>query len=99
MLFLVSLFAKNDCLQSRSNSAYVHVRPLILTYITVQPVGRVINMTSSWLGLDYGYAVRGFAKLSKFQKSKTNWIELKPVQFFFGNPSVTWLEHSNHNGF
>ena len=47
--------------------------------------------------------LRGFAKLKKFKNPKKNWIELNPpthppIQFFFfGNPSVTWPEHSNHN--
>ena len=45
--------------------------------------------------------VRGFAKLKKFKKK---WIELTPpthphpnFYFIFGNPSLTWTEHSNHN--
>ena len=38
-----------------------------------------------------------------YKKSKTNDIELTPPThhfikaFFFGNPSLTWTEHSNHN--
>ena len=46
---------------------------------------------------------KGFAKLKKFQKSqKKTWIELTPthpppIQKKFGNPSLTWTEHSNHN--
>ena len=45
-------------------------------------------------------AFRGFAKLKKIQKK--TWIELTPPShphpnFLFGNPSLTWTEHSNHN--
>ena len=45
---------------------------------------------------------KGLCKLKKFQKSKRNWIELTPPthphpNFCFGNPSLTWTEHSNHN--
>ena len=49
--------------------------------------------------------IRGFAKLNKFQKSKKTWIELTPPthpppppsKLCFGNQSLTWTEHSNHN--
>ena len=48
--------------------------------------------------------LRGFAKLKKFQKSKNNLDRAQPTHpppypnnFFFGNPSVAWPEHSNHN--
>ena len=48
----------------------------------------------------------GFAKLKKFQKSKQILDRAQPTHpppypniFFFGNPSVTRPEHSNHNGF
>ena len=46
--------------------------------------------------------LRGFAKLNTFQKSQKKWIELTPptnpsYKLFFGNPSLTWTEHSNHN--
>ena len=49
----------------------------------------------------YMFQVRGFAKLNKSQKSKKNWIELTPPihppsKLFFGYPSLTWTEHSNH---
>ena len=37
------------------------------------------------------------AKLNNFQKSKKTWIELTPPKLFFGNPSLTLTEHSNHN--
>ena len=46
---------------------------------------------------------KGFAKLKKFQKSKKTWMELTPPThppsklFCFGNPSLAWTEHSNHN--
>ena len=51
----------------------------------------------------YKEALRGFAKLKKFQKSKNNLDRAQPTHppiqifFFFGNPSVAWPEHSNHN--
>ena len=46
--------------------------------------------------------LRGFTKLKKFQKSKQIGQSLPhqptPIQTcFFGNPSLTWTEHSNHN--
>ena len=45
--------------------------------------------------------LRGFAKFIFFKNSKLNWIEITPpthpIQTFFGNPSLTWTEHSNHN--
>ena len=42
--------------------------------------------------------VRGFAKLKKFQKSdKAHPTHPPPIKLFFGNPSLTWTEHSNHN--
>ena len=34
--------------------------------------------------------VRGFAKLTIPKNPKKNWIELTPIQTFFGNPSLTW---------
>ena len=44
--------------------------------------------------------VRGFAKLTKIQKSKKKLDRAQPthpppIQFFLGNPSVTRPEHSN----
>ena len=47
------------------------------------------------------YSLGGFAKLKKSHK---NWIELGPPnhprpECFFGNPSLTWTEHSNHNDY
>ena len=45
--------------------------------------------------------LRGFANLKNSEKSKKKWIELTPptypIQTFFGNPSLTWTEHSDHN--
>ena len=55
-----------------------------------------------WLTVVVGN-IWGFAKLKQFQKSKkTIWIELtppthSPSKLFFGNPSLTWTEHSNNN--
>ena len=48
------------------------------------------------------YILRGSAKLKKFQKSKTNLDRAHPAHphhpnFFFGNPSLTWTEHTNPN--
>ena len=46
---------------------------------------------------------RDFAKLNKSTNPTKNWIALTPpthppsIQTFFGNPSLTWTEHSNHN--
>ena len=45
------------------------------------------------------HIVRGFAKLKKIQK---NWIDLTPptpvqTSSFFGNQSLTWTYHSNHD--
>ena len=47
-------------------------------------------------------AVRVFAKSNKkLRKSKKTWIDLiphtHPHPIFFGNPSLTWTDHSNHN--
>ena len=60
-----------------------------------------------WNFFNFAKPLRGFAKLIFFSKSpKKNWIEFNPpthppIQFIFifGNLSVTWPEHSNHNGF
>ena len=44
--------------------------------------------------------IRGFAKLKKIQKiKKKTCVELTPPTniFVFGNPLLTWTEHSNHN--
>ena len=43
---------------------------------------------------------KGFAKLKKLKKSKKNLDGAHNPStklFFFGNPSLTWSEHSNHN--
>ena len=47
---------------------------------------------------------KGLEKLKKkLKKLKKNWIQLTPThphpqsKLFFGNPSLTWTEHSNHN--
>ena len=42
--------------------------------------------------------VRGFAKLNKFQKrlDRANPTHPPPSKLFFGKPSLTWTEHSNH---
>ena len=47
--------------------------------------------------------IRGFAKFKKFQKSNNKNLDRAhpthppPIQSFFGNPSLTWTEHSIHN--
>ena len=41
-------------------------------------------------------SLRGLAKFKKIQKSKKNY-SLPPSKLFFGNPSLTWTEHSNHH--
>ena len=47
--------------------------------------------------------LRGFAKLKKFRKSKQKLDRAHPTHpppiqtCFFGNPSLTWTEHSNYN--
>ena len=48
------------------------------------------------------HKLRGFAKLKKFQKCKKKLDRAHPTHpptsnLFFGNPSLTWTEHSNHN--
>ena len=57
----------------------------------------------SWDRIDVLVRIRGFAKLKKFQTSKRKLDRAQPTHspsiqtFFFGNPSLTWTEHSNHN--
>ena len=46
--------------------------------------------------------LRGIAKLNKFQKSKKKLDRAHPThpppsKLFFGNRSLTWTQHSNHN--
>ena len=46
--------------------------------------------------------LRGFAKLKNSKNPKKNLDRAHPThppptQTFFGNPSLTWTEHSNHN--
>ena len=44
------------------------------------------------------FRLRGFAKLKNSKKKKLDRAQTPPIQiFFFGDPSVTWPEHSNHN--
>ena len=59
-----------------------------------------------FVGLDNGTitvsSLRGFAKLKQFQKSKKKLDRAHPThpppsKLFFGNPSLTWTEPSNHN--
>ena len=61
-----------------------------------------LNIT---VNLTYLFGLRGFAQLifflqkSQFFLDRVHPTHPHPIQtfFFFGNPSLTWTEHSNHN--
>ena len=57
---------------------------------------------TSMLFADIASQLRGFAKLKKIQKIREKNLERAnpthpPHPNFFGNPQLTWTEHSNHN--
>ena len=96
MLLVCFLYASCYSFRSSLSTSYITLGVVMIAFFPCSYM-TVIRTTVSFPLNNWG-----FAKFYQFQKCKINLDRAHPthpppIQTFFGNPPLTWTEHSDHN--